>query len=231
MVGFYLAVPAKLWVFLCALITVSFGKSVILSLFLTLICFLQLAVQKKYSILRSYGLFYTVLGILLYAIRYHGFHMFVFSEFNVLMFWSLSPIILISWDLLTTPPGELSAFFSKIHAPTPFILGLLVIFRFFPTMRSELKKIWLSMKNRGLTTPKHMIRYPIATCEYVLIPFLFRILMIADRLSVSAVARGAQSPVVRGSYYEKKMRISDLIVMMIWFIITVTCLLLGGALV
>lgn len=224
----YLSVSAKLWTFICVLIAVSFGRSVILSLLLALLCFLQLAVQKKYRILRSYGLFYMVLGVLMYAIRYHGFHMLVFSEFNVLMFWSLSPIILISWDLLTTPPGELSAFFSKMHAPTSVILGLLVIFRFFPTMRSELKGIWLSMKNRGLTDPKHMMRHPVTTCEYVFVPFLFRILMTADRLSVSAVARGAQNPGVRGSYYEKKMEISDLIVMMLWFTVTVLYFLFGG---
>ena len=65
----------------------------------------------------------------------------VFSEFYVLMFWNLSPIFLVSWDLITTPPGMLSAFLSRLRMPTPFILGLLVVFRFFPTMRTELKGV------------------------------------------------------------------------------------------
>ena len=39
--------------------------------------------------------------------------------------------------------------------------------------------------------------------RYVLVPFLLRVLQLADQLSVSAVARGAERPGVRGSYYEK----------------------------
>lgn len=65
------------------------------------------------------------------------------------MFWNLSPIFLVSWDLITTPPGMLSAFLSRLRMPTPFILGLLVVFRFFPTMRTELKGVGRSMKTGG----------------------------------------------------------------------------------
>ena len=46
-----------------------------------------------------------LMALLLYGIRFHGLHMPVFSEFYVLMFWNLSPIFLVSWDLITTPPG------------------------------------------------------------------------------------------------------------------------------
>ncbi len=122
------------------------------------------------------------------------------------MFWNLSPIFLVSWDLITTPPGMLSAFLSRLRIPTPLILGLLVVFRFFPTMRAELKGVGRSMKNRGLTAAGQLLAHPVQSMEYVLVPFLLRVLQLADQLSVSAVARGAEHPGVRGSYYEKKNR-------------------------
>ena len=57
------------------------------------------------------AVFYALLGILLYLIRFHDFHPAVFSEFYVLMFWTLTPVFLVSWDLITTPPGELAFLF------------------------------------------------------------------------------------------------------------------------
>ncbi len=153
----------------------------------------------------GFAVFYGILALLLYLIRYHGLHMVVFSEFYVLMFWNLSPVFLVGWDLITTPPGELAAFLSRIHMPTAVILGLLVLFRFFPTMKAELKGVGRSMRNRGLTAPARLLTHPAASCEYVLVPMLLRCLQLADQLSVSAVARGAEAPGKRGSYHERKM--------------------------
>ena len=166
------------------------------------------------------------LALLLYGIRFHGLHMPVFSEFYVLMFWNLSPIFLVSWDLITTPPGMLSAFLSRLRMPTPFILGLLVVFRFFPTMRTELKGVGRSMKNRGLTAAGQLLAHPVQSMEYVLVPFLLRVLQLADQLSVSAVARGAERPGVRGSYYEQKAGTRDHIAAAVCAIVTASYLVL-----
>ncbi len=223
-----LSVFSKIWTIVCVLVAVSLSKDIILIGTLALFGFLQLAIQKKYSVIFSYGIFYAVLGILLYAIRFHGFHMIIFSEFYVLLFWNLSPVVLASWDLITTHPGELSSFLSRIHTPTSVILGFLVVFRFFPTAKSELRSVSLSMKNRGMTELGYIIKHPVLSCEYVLIPFLFRVLTTADRLSVSAVARGAETPGIRGSYYESKFRLLDLAAIAVWTILTVVYLQAGG---
>ena len=154
--------------------------------------------------------------------------MFIFSEFYVLIFWSLSPVILVSWDLITTPPGKISAFLSRIHTPTPVILGVLVVFRFFPTIKLEFRSVCLSMKNRNLTDIKEILRTPVISCEYVLIPLLIRILMIADHLSVSAIARGAENPGIRSSYYESSIGITDIFVMFFWTVLISVYLWVGG---
>ena len=200
------AVPVKLWALLCVFAGVTIGGNVLLTCILTGGALLYLVLQRNFRLAASYGCFYLLLALLLYGIRFHGLRMPVFSEFYVLMFWNLSPIFLVSWDLITTPPGMLSAFLSRLRMPTPFILGLLVVFRFFPTMRTELKGVGRSMKNRGLTAAGQLLAHPVQSMEYVLVPFLLRVLQLADQLSVSAVARGAERPGVRGSYYEQKGR-------------------------
>lgn len=111
----------------------------------------------------SCGAFYLLLSLLLYAIRFWGYHTVIISEFLVLFFWSSMVMLMLFWDLFMTPPGELSSFLSSIHMPTGVILGLMVIFRFFPTMKAELKAVGLSMKNRGLTLKigsDYFLRWP-----------------------------------------------------------------------
>lgn len=210
------AVPVKLWALLCVFAGVTIGGNVLLTCILTGGALLYLVMQRNFRLAASYGCFYLLLALLLYGIRFHGLRMPVFSEFYVLMFWNLSPFFLVSWDLITTPPGMLSA----------FILGLLVVFRFFPTMRTELKGVGRSMKNRGLTAAGQLLAHPVQSMEYVLVPFLLRVLQLADQLSVSAVARGAERPGVRGSYYEKRAGARDYIAAAACALVTASYLVL-----
>ena len=153
------AVPVKLWASGCAIVGISMTSNTVLTCILALTGFLYLSVQHNWRALKSFGVFYIAMAVLLYLIRYQGLHMVVFSEFYVLMFWNLFAVFIVGWDLITTPPGELSAFMSRIHMPTAGILGLLVMFRFFPTMKAELKSVWLSMRNRGLAAPCQLLLY------------------------------------------------------------------------
>ena len=84
------------------------------------------------------------------------------------------------------------------------------------------------MKNRNLTDIKQIFKAPARTCEYVLIPLLVRILMIADQLSVSAIARGGESPGKRSSYYESEIERTDIFAMILWFVLISAYLWIGG---
>lgn len=222
------AVPVKLWAFVCALVCVSLTKSGLYTAVLTLWAFAYLAIQRSWRPIFSYGAFYAVLAALLYAIRHWGIRMILFSEFHVLMFWTLSPVVLTTWNLIATPPGELSAFLSRLRAPTPVILGLLVMFRFVPTLRLELRDLRRSMQNRGLTEAKSLLFHPLSTCEYVLVPLLLRVLQTADQLSVSAVVRGAECPAKRNSYFGEPIRWRDALMAACWTAVTAGVLLMGG---
>ncbi len=222
------AVPVKLWALLCGLVCVFLAENIWFGSILTLLAFVFLVAQGKWRLSLSYGAFYLILSALLYLIRFHGLHMVVFSEFYVLMFWNLTPIFLLAWDLITTPAGELSAFLSRVRMPSALILGLLVVFRFFPTMRTELRGVAQSLKNRGLTRAAQVVRHPLMTVEFVLVPLLLRCLQLADQLSVSAVARGAEAPGVRGSYYGKPVSLRDWFWAGGWAMVSVALLAAGG---
>lgn len=86
----------------------------------------------------------------------------------------------------------------------------------------------LSAHPRGLTSVRQFAVHPLASVEYVLVPLLLRILQIADQLAVSAVARGAECPGVRKSYYETTMHMRDWCFLALWGIVTAAVLCVGG---
>ena len=127
----HLAVPTKLWALLCVMVGVSLTSNAVLTCTLTLLGFTYLGFQRNWRLLRSFGVFYLLLAVLLYLIRFHGFHMAIFSEFYVLMLWNLSPVFLAAWDLITTPPGELVFLpHSYAHACDPWTLSRIPFFSY-----------------------------------------------------------------------------------------------------
>jgi len=210
------AAPVKLWALLCVTVSSFFIADYRINGVLSLIGLLYLAVQGKWRRLISFGFFCVLLALLLIGIRHYGVRTIIIPEFYVFLCWSVFPVMLIGWDVITTPPGELAAFLSRIGTAMFIVLGLLVVFRFIPTMRAELKKLQLSMKTRGLLEPARIVTHPFETGEYVLIPLLLRCIQIADQLTVSAIARGIQCPAKRSSYYGKKMRAFDYAGMILW---------------
>ena len=202
------AVPVKLWALLCVFAGVTIGGNVLLTCILTGGRSLSRPTAELPPCRVLWLLFYLLLALLLYGIRFHGLRMPVFSEFYVLMFWNLSPIFLVSWDLITTPPGMLSAFLSRLRMPTPFILGLLVVFRFFPYHADGAERRRQVHEKPRADRRGSCSRIPCRAWSMCLVPFLLRVLQLADQLSVSAVARGAERR-ARGSYYEKRAGARD----------------------
>lgn len=227
--GRSLKVPVKLCAFACVLACSTLTSALSMLYLPTLLSLIYVAMQGRTRLALSFAMTYAVLALLLFLIRFHGLHMIVFSEFHVLLLWSMSPVIVVGWDLVTTPPGDLSAFLSKMHAPVALILGVLVVFRFFPTMASELSNIVRSMRNRSLTAPARMIVHPAASGEYVIVPLMLRCLQIADQLTVSAIARGAERNGIRSSYYGRPCEARDAIWLAVWMAGTALFLLVIGA--
>lgn len=222
------AVPVKFVAFACALAaSLLVGELGALGL-LSLFALAYVASQRRWRLVFGGTVLVAVLGLLLALIRFAGLRMVVFSEFYVLMFWNLAPVFIVAWDLVTTPPGELSSFLSRIHAPTAVILGVLVVFRFFPTMRTALIAVEESMRNRGITDAVQLLGHPLRACEYGAVPLLMRCVQVADQLSMSAVARGAEAPGSRGSYSAHRISAFDALWIALWPIAVVLLLTIAG---
>ena len=224
-----LAVPVKLVAFACMLLCVFLTDRPLWLWLPSLVGLCHLAFQGRWKLVASFASFYLALAVLLWAITAQGLRMVLLSEFTVLLLWTLFPAMIVSWDLMTTPPGLLAEFMSRLHAPTSWILGMLVVFRFFPTMGSELSGIVQSMRNRFLLSPLQIVRHPALSCEYVLVPLLLRCLQIADQLTVSAIARCAEQPGARGSYHGRPLRLGDWAWMAVWIVTAIVFLTLGGS--
>jgi len=224
-----LAVPVKLVAFACMLLCVFLTDRPLWLWLPSLVGLCHLAFQGRWKLVASFASFYLALAVLLWAITAQGLRMVLLSEFTVLLLWTLFPAMIVSWDLMTTPPGLLAEFMSRLHAPTSWILGMLVVFRFFPTMGSELSGIVQSMRNRALLSPLQIVRHPALSCEYVLVPLLLRCLQIADQLTVSAIARCAEQPGARGSYHSRPLRLGDWVWMAVWIVTATAFLALGGS--
>lgn len=226
-----MAVPVKLVALVCAIVGTTCGSAAgpAGAGALAVVALAFLAAQGRWRLAAGGAAVVAVLGVLLALIRFAGLRMAVFSEFHVLMFWNLSPVFLTGWALVSTPPGELSSFLSRVGAPTAVILGVLVAFRFFPTMRAAVSATAASMRNRGLAEAGSVARHPLRTCEYVAVPLLLRCVQVVDQLAVSATARGADSPGARGSYHVRKLDARGVAWMALW-LVAAGAVSIGGAL-
>ncbi len=206
------SVSAKLAALFFVMIAVLSTNS-LASYLLFALAFIYLCAQRKSRYALRFLAAYLGLLLLMQIMRFYEIQLLILSDFHVFLFWWLMPIAMIAGDLITSPPGQISAFFSRHKAHTHLILGTLVVFRFFPTMHSEFRAILASMKNRGLLRASQVIRHPLNSFEYILVPMLLRMVQIADALAVSALSRGIETPVPRSAYYENKTGAKDYICM------------------
>ena len=115
-----LAILVKAWAVLCAIVGVYLVSEALLTWMLVVMAFCQLFIQCRIRLALSFGVFYLLLVLLLYLIRFHGMHMVVFSEFHVLMFFNLMPVFITAWDLIFSYYESRAAGCASIHEKPTF---------------------------------------------------------------------------------------------------------------
>lgn len=129
--------------------------------------------------------------------------------------------------LFKIPSGKLTASLRKLPLPTKAMLVLVVMLRFAPTVFLEFGEVREAMKIRGfLRSVGTVLRHPLSTLEYAIVPMVFRSLKIADELSASAIVRGIESPYKKQSYYVSRILPPDALIMMFTLVFAVTCCIL-----
>ena len=131
----------------------------------------------------------AIFCILLYGISY----LMVFAPYSVSSLWGLlvlpiiifTPLFALAFLLFTTTQiSEIITALQKLHCPSFIITPLIVMFRFFPTLKLELQAIRDAMKLKGIR------KNPVKLLEYVYAPLLFNCVKISDELNISGVTRG-----------------------------------------
>lgn len=89
--------------------------------------------------------------------------------------------------------GEVLSVFAKIHFPKVIGISILVLMRYIPAIRYEIKSIRTALKYRGVGVRRlDFILHFYTNFKYTLIPMLMRTLAITDELSAAAMVRGVK---------------------------------------
>lgn len=177
----------------------------------TLIVVLLFCSNKRPQVFFSYFLF--LLGLFMGPLlgnRMGGILAVVIMAMGVLirMMLPISMAFLLVYQ--TTTISEFIAAFQKMRIPVRIIIPLAVMFRFLPTLQEEFYSIKAAMAFRGISlTFRRILRHPINTLEYVLIPLLLSAVNIMDELAAASMARGLDSDNSRTCLAEVKMTLPD----------------------
>lgn len=118
--------------------------------------------------------------------------------------------------------SELITFLRKIKVPSNIILVLAVIFRFFPVMISDYKRIKNALKMKGIGTSKfYYVRHPIQFVEYIFVPYVIISTNIANELALSCICRGLEENKQATSIVKLKFKIQDYIFIIIFLLILI----------
>ncbi len=194
----------------------------------TLLCFLIALCGAPFQSLR--------IALILYVLLYIRFVLEISNagalELTMLIQGIVSIVlfvfpIFLSFILLTKTT-RISQFLSALQAmrlPQGAVIAIAVLFRFIPTVKEEWTGVKKAMAFRGISLePIAILRSPLKTVEYGIIPLLFSSVSVMEEMAASALARGIDSEKKRTSYESVKLCFPDYLVM----ILAVLILALGA---
>lgn len=106
--------------------------------------------------------------------------------------------------------GEITTSLCKMHLHRGIILSLLVMIRYFPNVKQDLKTIVDAMRLKGIKlSPTYILIHPMKTIEYLIVPLLFKSVRTTEEFSSSALIKGYGFSNERSSYFDVKMTTKD----------------------
>ena len=158
-------------------------------------------------------LFFGVLAALSYMPQDAGFlgGIVLPAAFMVRRF--MLPIVAGKYLIDSTPVGLLINALEKLKLPYSLVITVAVMFRFFPTLKEEFAHIKNAMKMRGIgLNAANVIRKPLLTLEYVMVPLLSSSSRIGDELAAAGHTRGIDAPGKKIRYKTARFTLADVFV-------------------
>ena len=136
------------------------------------------------------------------------------------------PIVAGKYLIDSTPIGLLMSALEKLKMPANIVITLSVMFRFFPTLGEEYRCIKNAMKMRGIgLNALNVIRRPLMTLEYVMVPLLSSASRIGDELAAAGHTKGVDAPGKKIRYKNARFGIADIFASL--YIIAGFCAVIG----
>lgn len=110
--------------------------------------------------------------------------------------------------------SELLSSLEALRIPRTLVVAVTITLKYIPTFHREFKYILESMRLRGIA---FSIRRPIKSFQYFLVPQLFRCAALSEEVTAAGLVKGIDAPGRRSSYFEQKIRFSDILFLAIFF--------------
>ncbi len=202
----------KLFLLLLSNLTLFFHVSLITEVILVTILLLLFFFSGKYKSGVRMTLFYGFMIsadflIIPYA---EGVFLNLIAMLSVGVRMMLPCVISGAYAFSTTTVGEMVCGLRKIKVPECIIVPGVTVIRFFPTIAEDYRQIKNAMAFRGIASGKlALLRHPVQSLEYIMMPLLMNSNNVAQDLSVAAMTKGISMPGIRTSMTELRMTVAD----------------------
>ncbi|RSX52600.1 energy-coupling factor transporter transmembrane component T [Bifidobacterium callimiconis] len=116
----------------------------------------------------------------------------------------------------TTRTSEFVCAMRRMHVPETIVIPCMVVIRFFPTIVQDYRQIRAAMALRGVAEGRFaLVRHPMQSLEYVLVPLMMNAANVAQDLSVAALTKGLGRPGTHTSLTMIRMRPLDWLTMIV----------------
>lgn len=202
--------------FVSGIVSINSYNDYTMLLYCFLLCIILALCGKFWTSVKGF-LSFSVLILIRYCVNSnpstsHSVNIIV-SALSTALLFSFPMIFSLILLIGTTNISHFLASFNKMHVTMKIVIPLAVLFRFIPTVQEEWRGITKAMSFRGIKLDfLSILRSPLKTLEYLLIPLLFSSINVMDEMASAAVARGMDDKIKRTSYEEVKMSSVDYIV-------------------
>jgi energy-coupling factor transport system permease protein len=176
------------------------------------ICMLLLMGSYKHALTVTlvWSLFYAA-GY--FSVIYHKFE--GFGMVFAVMSQTLPCIALAVVLIKKYTSAELLSALETLRIPRVLVVAVTVTIKYIPTFKREFSYITESMRLRGI---EFSPLKPIRSFKYFIVPQLFRCSALAEEVTSAGLVKGIDAPIRRSSYYEEKLRVSDVLVLLVFVI-------------
>ena len=124
----------------------------------------------------------------------------------------------------TTKMGEILYALYRLRISRKIVIPFAIMMRYIPTIREDWRFIRDAMKMRGVSpTPMGFFKQPGLTLECIYTPLLLAASKAADELTIAAVTRGIENPVLRTSWIKSRFGVADLMIGISFVLLLMGC--------